>query len=71
MTVEELVYQLTALPGDLEVAVMDKHGYELEDAAVDVALRLPPGVPFVGTHEWQWETDNPPERFSERVVVIY
>lgn len=71
MTVTELMTVLQSLPGELEVTVMDKHGYELEDAAVDVARRLPPGVPFEGFHDWKWEKDSPEGRFSERVVVVY
>lgn len=71
MTVAEMIAALQAVAGDLEVMVMDKHGYELNDTVVDLARRLPPNVPFEGTHDWKWEKDNPPERFSERVVVIY
>ena len=71
MTVDELRKALEELPGDLEVCVMEHHGYVLDEACIDLARRLPDGVPFVDGQEWKWENDHPSEQFSERVVVIY
>ena len=71
MTVTELIEVLRTLPGDLEVLVMDRHSGDADEAAVDIGRRVPPRVPIQSFHDWAWETSNPDERFSERVVVLY
>lgn len=71
MKVAELVKALEALPADLEVLIMDGRSYELDEANVDLARRLPPGVPIDGMYDWKWEQHNPDERYTERIVIVY
>lgn len=78
MTVAELIKALEAMPRDLEVLIVDSHRHELDEAAVDLARRIPPGVPIPGMFDWRWErdnpqpdNDNPDDPFTERIVVVY
>lgn len=73
MTVAELIVALESMPRDLEVCVLDTHRQEVEEAAIDMARRIPPGVPIPGMHDWRWESEKPEsdDPYVERIVLIY